>query len=169
MSASKNPTATHAPLKAAHNASHGRGGGFKTRTGSSLGGGTDSRCWFLESDPTLHCISIAADSEPLAPLRQIRLTPALLRCIFFVDTGVVMQTRVQKWGNSLALRIPKSFAAEAGFKADAAVELSLVKGKLVVQRVDPQPLSLEELLRHITDENLPGEWPTGPAMGKEVW
>ena len=80
-----------------------------------------------------------------------------------------MKTRVQKWGNSLALRIPKSFAAEAGLQADAAVELSLVKGTLVVQAITPQPLTLDELLRGITDENLPGEWNTGPAVGKEVW
>jgi len=80
-----------------------------------------------------------------------------------------MKTRVQKWGNSLALRIPKSFAEEAGLHADAAVELSLVKGSLVVQPIKPQPLTLEELLRGITDENLPGEWDTGPAVGKEVW
>ena len=80
-----------------------------------------------------------------------------------------MKTRVQKWGNSLALRIPKSFAEEAGLHADAAVELSLVKGRLIVQPIKPQPLTLEELLRGITDENLPGEWDTGPAVGKEVW
>lgn len=80
-----------------------------------------------------------------------------------------MKARVQKWGNSLALRIPKSFAEEAGLHADAAVELSLVKGKLVVQPLAPQPLILEELLRGITDENLPGEWDTGPAVGREVW
>jgi antitoxin MazE len=80
-----------------------------------------------------------------------------------------METRVQKWGNSLALRIPKSFAAEAGLQADAAVELSLVEGTLVVQPIIPQPLTLDDLLRGITDENLPGEWNTGPAVGKEVW
>ena len=80
-----------------------------------------------------------------------------------------MKTRVQKWGNSLALRIPKSFAAEAGLQADAAVELSLVAGTLVVQAITPQPLTLDELLRGITDENLPGEWNTGPAVCKEVW
>lgn len=79
-----------------------------------------------------------------------------------------MKTRVQKWGNSLALRIPKSFAAEAGLHADVAVELSLVEGRLVVQPITPQPLTLEELLRGVTDENLPGEWETGPAVGKEV-
>lgn len=80
-----------------------------------------------------------------------------------------MKTRVQKWGNSIALRIPKSFAAETGLYADAAVELSLVEGALVVQPIAQQPLSLEQLLRDVTDENLPGEWDTGPAVGKEVW
>ena len=80
-----------------------------------------------------------------------------------------MKTRVQKWGNSLALRIPKSFAAEAGLCANGAVELSLVDGSLVVRPVTPQPPTLDELLRDITDDNVPGEWDTGPAVGKEVW
>ena len=80
-----------------------------------------------------------------------------------------MKARVQKWGNSLALRIPKAFAEEAGLHADAPVELSLVEGKLIVQPITPPPLTLDELLRGITDENLPGEWNMGPAVGKEVW
>jgi antitoxin MazE len=80
-----------------------------------------------------------------------------------------MKTRVQKWGNSLALRIPKSIAAEAGFRENAAVELSLVKGALVVRQVTPQPLTLDELLCGITDDNIPSEWNTGPAVGKEIW
>jgi antitoxin MazE len=80
-----------------------------------------------------------------------------------------MKTRVQKWGNSLALRIPKTFAVEAGLSADSAVELSLVKGALIVRPITPQPLTLDELLRGVTDENLHGEWETGPAVGKEVW
>jgi antitoxin MazE len=80
-----------------------------------------------------------------------------------------MKTRVQKWGNSLAVRIPESFAMEAGLHADAAVELSLVWGALVVKRIAPQPLTLEQLLRGITEDNLPNEWDTGPATGKEVW
>ena len=80
-----------------------------------------------------------------------------------------MKTRVQKWGNSLALRIPKSFAEEAGLRANGTVDLSLVAGTLVVQSVAPQPVSLGELLRGVTKDNLPGEWDTGPAIGKEVW
>jgi antitoxin MazE len=81
----------------------------------------------------------------------------------------MMKTRVQKWGNSLALRIPKAFAEEAGLHAEAAVELSLVEGRILVQPITPQPLTLDQLLRGVTDENLPGEWDTGPAVGKEVW
>lgn len=80
-----------------------------------------------------------------------------------------MKTRVQKWGNSLALRIPKSFAEEVGLHADTAVELSLVEGTLIVQPVTQRSLTLKQLLRDITDENLPGEWDTGRAVGKEVW
>jgi antitoxin MazE len=80
-----------------------------------------------------------------------------------------MKTRVQKWGNSLALRIPKAFAVEAGLQANAPVELSLVDGTLIVQPTPPELLTLEELLRGITADNIPDEWDTGPAVGKEVW
>jgi len=80
-----------------------------------------------------------------------------------------MKARVQKWGNSLALRIPKSFATEAGLCEGTAVDLSVAEGKLVVQPHAEEPLSLDSLLAGITDENLHGEWDTGPAVGKEIW
>jgi antitoxin MazE len=80
-----------------------------------------------------------------------------------------MKTRIQKWGNSLALRIPKSFAAETGLREDTPVELSLLKGKLVVQPLPQDSPTLDELLRGVTDQNLHGEWDTGPAVGKEIW
>jgi len=79
-----------------------------------------------------------------------------------------MKTRVQKWGNSLALRIPKTFALEVGLHENAAVELTLVSGALVVESIKTEPVTLEQLLNCVTDENLPGEWRTGPTVGKEV-
>jgi antitoxin MazE len=82
---------------------------------------------------------------------------------------VSMKTRVQRWGNSLAVRIPRSFAAEAGLREDSAVELSLVEGKLVLRPLPQEPLTLDELLQGVTDQNLHGEWDTGPATGREVW
>ncbi len=77
-----------------------------------------------------------------------------------------MRARIQKWGNSLALRIPKSFAAEAGLQNDTSVEISLKDGKVVVMPVS-QP-TLEQLLSRITEENLHHEIDTGPAMGNET-
>jgi antitoxin MazE len=80
-----------------------------------------------------------------------------------------MKTRVQKWGNSLALRIPKSFAADAGLSEDSQVDISLAKGKLIIQPVVSEPFTLDELLEGITEENIHGEWDTGPAVGRETW
>ena len=80
-----------------------------------------------------------------------------------------MQTRIQKWGNSLALRIPKIFASEVGLDDDALVELSLVDGKLIVAPLIDQPLTLASLLADITEENIHGETETGERMGNEVW
>lgn len=80
-----------------------------------------------------------------------------------------MRTRVQKWGNSLALRIPKSFAAEVGLADDTVVDVAVVDGQLVVVPVPPVRYTLDALLADITDENLHHEVPTDPAVGDEVW
>jgi antitoxin MazE len=80
-----------------------------------------------------------------------------------------MITRVQKWGNSLALRIPKSFAAEVGLQTDSSVEVSLADGKLVIAPIAKSKLTLKQLLAQVTDENLHHEVETGPAQGNEAW
>ncbi len=80
-----------------------------------------------------------------------------------------MKTKVQKWGNSLALRIPKSFAAETKIGPDTEVDLSLVEGKLVVTPLKRSKYSLEQLVEGITEENTHAEVDTGEPVGKEVW
>ncbi|MFV9504589.1 MAG: AbrB/MazE/SpoVT family DNA-binding domain-containing protein [Oscillochloridaceae bacterium umkhey_bin13] len=80
-----------------------------------------------------------------------------------------MQSRVQKWGNSLALRIPKSFAAEIGLADDTPVEISLVEGKLIVAPLPQPAYTLDDLLTQITPENIHAEHATGAAEGHEVW
>jgi len=79
-----------------------------------------------------------------------------------------MKTRMQKWGNSLALRIPKPFAAEVGLEPDTPIELSLVDGKLVIAPL-AEPFTLDALLAGITEDNLHEEINTGPAVGNESW
>jgi antitoxin MazE len=80
-----------------------------------------------------------------------------------------MKTKIQKWGNSLALRIPKSFAVEAGIEADSPVEMSLEKGKLVIVSARKPEFTLRQLLARVDKTNLHQEIETGPPAGKEVW
>jgi len=80
-----------------------------------------------------------------------------------------VKTKVQRWGNSLAVRIPKSFAEEVGLMEDSPVEMRLVDGGLLVEPVSARPLSLEELLDGVTESNLHAEVDTGPAQGSEAW
>lgn len=80
-----------------------------------------------------------------------------------------MQTRVQKWGNSLALRIPQAFATELGLSPNSAIELSLEEGRLVILPTSTHKLELEDLLAGITVDNLHSEVDTGIVVGNEAW
>ncbi|GJM41551.1 MAG: multidrug transporter MatE [Ardenticatenaceae bacterium] len=80
-----------------------------------------------------------------------------------------MQTHVKKWGNSLALRIPKPLAEQLAIKTDTEVEIVVEGGQLLVRPLPEPNLTLEELLAQITDENLHDEVETGVAIGQEVW
>ncbi|HKZ76989.1 MAG TPA: AbrB/MazE/SpoVT family DNA-binding domain-containing protein [Pyrinomonadaceae bacterium] len=70
--------------------------------------------------------------------------------------------------NSLALRIPKSFAVESKVEQGTVVEVSLEQGKIVVTPVAEPEFSLEELLAKVTKRNLHQEVDTRSAVGKEV-
>ena len=80
-----------------------------------------------------------------------------------------MRTKVQRWGNSLAVRIPKSFAQEVGVMDGSLVEMRLVDGGLLVEPVSVRPLSLQKLLDGVTEANLHAEVDTGSAQGSEAW
>jgi antitoxin MazE len=80
-----------------------------------------------------------------------------------------VQTRIQKWGNSLGLRIPKSFAEEAGVEAGSDVDLSIEDGGLVVRPARRRKYRLEDLLRGVSAKNVHREVDTGAAVGREVW
>jgi antitoxin MazE len=80
-----------------------------------------------------------------------------------------MRSKVQMWGNSLALRIPKPFAVEAGLDKDTPVEISLNQGKLVISKTTPDEYSLAELISAVTPENMHDEVDFGRPVGNEVW
>ncbi len=80
-----------------------------------------------------------------------------------------MKTKIQKWGNSLALRIPKSFAQEIGLDSNSPVDVLLLEGKLVVVPEAGHRFSLEKLLSQVTADNLHHEIDWGAPVGREVW
>lgn len=80
-----------------------------------------------------------------------------------------MQSKVQRWGNSLAVRIPKAFAQDIGIEENSAVEIAVAGKDLVISPKAPRPFTLAQLLEGITDENIHEEIKTGPAVGNEVW
>jgi antitoxin MazE len=80
-----------------------------------------------------------------------------------------MRARVQRWGNSLALRIPKAFATETDLESGSEVELTLDDGRLIVTPLAPASYDLEDLLAQVTPDNLHGEVDTGSGVGDEAW
>jgi antitoxin MazE len=79
-----------------------------------------------------------------------------------------MKIQIQKWGNSLALRIPKSFAVETRIERGSTVEVTLEKDGIVM-RPAKEEITLENLLDEITEENLHSETDFGSPEGKEAW
>ena len=76
-----------------------------------------------------------------------------------------MKTTIHRWGNSLAVRIPKAFAMHLGIMSGEEVELSLTDGSLRITSLE----NLESLLAQVQEENLHGETTTGRPQGREVW
>jgi antitoxin MazE len=81
-----------------------------------------------------------------------------------------MRVSLRKWGNSLAMRIPKSIASEAGVEDGAIADLSVERGAMVARLVAPSAkLPLARLLRKVTKQNVHREISTGKRRGREIW
>jgi antitoxin MazE len=80
-----------------------------------------------------------------------------------------MITKVRKWGNSLAVRIPLAVAKETQLHSGATIRLTSHDGQIVIAPVQEQRYRLADLLKGVTHENLHGEVSCGDAVGKEVW
>ncbi len=77
-----------------------------------------------------------------------------------------MQTVVQKWGNSLGIRIPSLYAKDFELKNGSAVEICEEEGRLVII---PKRNSLNELLSKVTLDNMHENIETGISIGNEEW
>jgi antitoxin MazE len=76
--------------------------------------------------------------------------------------------RVTRWGNSLAVRIPKALAEQTSIREGSEVDLSVADGTLTI-RPRARAYSLDELLAQVTPENRHEEIDWGEPRGKEAW
>ena len=85
----------------------------------------------------------------------------------YIQKGNIMTVAIKKWGNSLALRIPKDIAHTLHIENNSVLELNIRDGALVIK---PQNETLlKNLVLGINDNNLHTEVDTGEEMGNEEW
>ena len=78
-----------------------------------------------------------------------------------------MDTIISTWGNSLGLRIPKTYAKEIGLKSGSKVQLVMEKDCLIIKQA--KKLSLKALVNQITPDNRYVEVDMGKPEGREIW
>jgi antitoxin MazE len=81
---------------------------------------------------------------------------------------LIMQTTIQKWGNSLALRIPGLLGKETGLMAGTIVEIVLENETLIIKPLKKK-LVLSDLMQKVNDSNLHYEINSGEPTGRELW
>ena len=80
-----------------------------------------------------------------------------------------METTIRKWGNSLAVRVPRSIAQKLALKAGSAVAMRQEKRTIIIQVAPKTRKSIKELIAMISPENIHEEVDWGEPVGKEVW
>ncbi|UNC91341.1 AbrB/MazE/SpoVT family DNA-binding domain-containing protein [Candidatus Contubernalis alkaliaceticus] len=80
-----------------------------------------------------------------------------------------MILQIKKWGNSLALRIPKSFAKEINLDTGTKINLTIENGKLIIEPLKQNKYKLNDLLSEVNENNIHSEYSTGKPRGKEIW
>jgi antitoxin MazE len=88
--------------------------------------------------------------------------------MYYSEGDLFMKTQMVKWGNSLAVRIPKPVVAEAKLKEGDSLEIeAAAEGYIELRRATRIP-TLPQLVSQITPENRYAEVSTGREVGKEV-
>ena len=81
-----------------------------------------------------------------------------------------MSTKIQKWGNSLAVRLPQYLIEKLGLEAGTTVDIEEESGKVItIKPTANMKLSLKKMMSQVTDENKHELVDWGGPFGKEIW
>ena len=79
-----------------------------------------------------------------------------------------MEGTIQKWGNSLALRLPRQLTQEAGLSEGSSINIVEDHGRIIITP-KPRTYKLEELLQEVRDDNRHDDYGSGKPQGREIW
>ncbi len=79
-----------------------------------------------------------------------------------------MRSQLVKWGNSIAIRVPKAVLKQSGMQEGDTVEFGAKRGSILAKAVKAEP-TLDDLVARITPGNKHEAVDWGPARGREVW
>lgn len=94
------------------------------------------------------------------------------RRLTYFKTGiysVYMNTTIQKWGNSFAVRLPKAITKQLRMGAGTKVRIDADKRRIIIQQVPKKKETLEDLVARITPETRHKKIDWGGPVGKEIW
>ncbi len=80
-----------------------------------------------------------------------------------------MHVTAQKWGNSLAIRIPKAYTTNANIEEGTVIDLAFDNGCIIMKPILKKKKTLDEFLSLVTSENIHAETQPGNIVGREIW
>ena len=80
-----------------------------------------------------------------------------------------MEARLQKWGNSVGIRIPSNIMKSLILKINDVLELKTEENKIIITKTIRKTISLEERFKVYNGENLAKDFEWDEPQGREIW
>lgn len=80
-----------------------------------------------------------------------------------------MEAKIQKWGNSVEIRIPSSILKSLNIKTNDILNIEQEEDKIVIRIPKKKKISLEERFNNYHGENLSKDFSWDDPMGEEIW
>lgn len=80
-----------------------------------------------------------------------------------------MEVRLQKWGNSLGIRIPSNLLKSLNLKVNDNIELIQEDDKIIISKSKNKKIFLEQLFKEYNGKNLTKEFEWDESVGREIW
>lgn len=96
------------------------------------------------------------------------LTNEYTMYILFIGDDL-METKVQKWGNSDGIRIPSSILKELNIKTNDRINITREDDKIIITKCNKEKISLKERIKNYKGSNLCKDFVWDESVGKEIW